>query len=128
MVENFSKKLISKDDIRMYGLTPCKICKPPIIRFNLEFKTSEDEAQGTLTESVRCKGTTIKGTRCKHMTRIGNGYCYQHTDQNSKPNTSSTYKSPAQSTSITPTCGARTQSGGYCKRKVKGGGSCYQHR
>lgn len=34
-----------------------------------------------------------------------------------------TYKSKSYSS----TCGARTKSGGYCKRKVKGGGRCYQH-
>ncbi|MBD8389668.1 hypothetical protein [Dysgonomonas sp. BGC7] len=26
------------------------------------------------------------------------------------------------------TCGARTKDGGYCKRKVKGGGRCWQHK
>ena len=34
-----------------------------------------------------------------------------------------TYKSKSYSS----TCGARTKSGSYCKRKVKGGGRCYQH-
>ncbi|MDO6491153.1 MULTISPECIES: hypothetical protein [unclassified Cellulophaga] len=29
--------------------------------------------------------------------------------------------------SVISTCGALTKSGGYCKRKVKGGGHCYQH-
>ncbi|WP_350028985.1 DUF5763 domain-containing protein [Flavobacterium terrisoli] len=29
-------------------------------------------------QTVQCKGTTKKGTRCKHMTSIANGYCFQH--------------------------------------------------
>ncbi|MDB9720245.1 hypothetical protein OAA67_00025 [Winogradskyella sp.] len=34
----------------------------------------------------------------------------------------------ASSSNISTTaCGAKTKSGGYCKRKVKGGGRCYQH-
>lgn len=36
-----------------------------------------------------------------------------------------TYQSSSTSSSI---CGARTKSGGYCKRVVKGGGRCWQHR
>lgn len=72
--------------------------------------------------SVQCKGNTQKGTRCKHKTRLANGYCYQHTKQNS----SSNYKiSKSNSTSA---CGAKNKSGGYCKRKVKGSGYCHQHR
>jgi len=35
--------------------------------------------------------------------------------------------SSSSSSSATSTCGARTKSGSYCKRKVKGGGRCYQH-
>jgi hypothetical protein len=56
------------------------------------------------------------------MTRIANGYCFQHTSQNSSPNTSAR---PAETSAA---CGARTQSGGYCKRVVKGGGRCCQHQ
>ena len=35
-----------------------------------------DAAKGYVT--VQCKGLTKSGTRCKHMTRIANGYCFQH--------------------------------------------------
>ncbi|RNC66433.1 DUF3157 family protein [Proteiniphilum sp. X52] len=50
----------------------------------------------------------------------------------STTNTSKTSisKVPSQTTSssYSSTCGARTKSGGYCKRVVKGGGRCWQHR
>ncbi len=45
--------------------------------------------------------------------------------------TSTTVKpkiSTQSSSSYSSTCGARTKSGGYCKRVVKGGGRCWQHR
>jgi hypothetical protein len=29
---------------------------------------------------------------------------------------------------FSPACGAPTRSGGFCTRKVKGGGYCFQHR
>lgn len=28
--------------------------------------------------SVQCSGTTLKGARCRRMTKSGNGRCYQH--------------------------------------------------
>ncbi|WP_394330258.1 DUF5763 domain-containing protein [Kordia algicida] len=70
---------------------------------------------------------TQKGKRCKHQTRLANGYCYQHTKQNSDRTISSKNKYKNSKKSATPTCGAKTQSGKRCRRKVKGGGYCYQH-
>jgi hypothetical protein len=122
IVENVSKKLLGNGEISKYRLTPCKICKPPSSSNRVSNRSSTNKAVGT-SLSVRCKGYTQKGTRCKHKTKIANGYCYQHTKQNSSSKTNRS--SPSNST--TPTCGARTKSGGYCKRKVKGGGHCYQH-
>ena len=119
MVENVSKKLVDDDKDRK--LTPCKICKPPS-RSNLASGNSfNNKAVGEST-SVRCKGYTKKGNRCKHKTRLANGYCYQHTNQNS-----SSRATMNTSVSTSSRCGARNKSGGYCKRKVKGGGRCYQH-
>ena len=43
--------------------------------------TSTKTPQGQST-TVQCKGTTKAGTRCKHMTSIANGYCYQHQPNN----------------------------------------------
>jgi len=126
MVENVSAKLLNTEDISNYGLTPCKICTPPLITSLSNNLTSNNKAKGeSKSKSTRCKGKTQKGTRCLHMTRIANGYCYQHTKQNSASN-SSNYNTSQQSTGTT-LCGARTKSGGSCKRKVKGGGRCYQH-
>jgi hypothetical protein len=124
MVENVSKKLLSQGHITTYKLTPCKICNPPV-GSGLQFGASSgNKAVGTA-ESVRCKGMTQRGTRCQHKTRLANGYCYQHTSQHQSSR--STSRSSYGSSTVVSACGARTQSGGYCKRKVKGGGRCYQH-
>jgi hypothetical protein len=74
MVENVSKQ-ISVEEAKKLGLQPCKICKPKILSL---YSTTPSPKSGTQKESVQCKGITKKGTRCKHMTRIGNGYCFQH--------------------------------------------------
>jgi len=124
MVENVSSKLLNKDDINHYGLSACKICKPPAINSFSNSFTRTDKAQGA-SSSTRCLGKTQKGARCKHMTKIANGYCYQHTKKNSSSNASN-YNTSQQSIG-TFLCGARTKSGGSCRRKVKGGGRCYQH-
>ncbi|MCK0131153.1 DUF5763 domain-containing protein [Flavobacteriaceae bacterium F08102] len=120
MVENVSKKLIGKSDIQKYHLTPCKICKPKPQNGNRFSSSSTNKAVGTA-ESVRCKGITAKGSRCLHKTKLANGFCYQHTKQQNR-----SHSRTSESTTTT-LCGARTASGGFCKRKVKGGGHCYQH-
>jgi hypothetical protein len=72
-VKNVSEEItISK--AKELGLQPCKICKPPDISSS---NASANKAQGQ-GATVQCKGTTKAGTRCKHMTRIANGYCFQH--------------------------------------------------
>lgn len=73
MVKNVSEQLtISK--AQELGLEPCKICKPP---GGTIMGIAPNKAQGQ-NETVQCKGNTKSGTRCKHMTRIANGYCFQH--------------------------------------------------
>jgi hypothetical protein len=121
MVENVSKKMLGKKDISKHQLTPCKICKPPALKDLVETFNFSSKAVGKAV-SVRCKGVTKKGARCKHVTKIANGFCYQHTNQddNRKKMPSSKNKSSL--------CGAKTKSGKFCKRKVKGGGFCYQHQ
>ena len=123
IVENVSKKMLGKSDISKHNLTPCKICKPPAVKDLIETFNFSSKAVGT-DDSVRCKGVTKKGTRCKHFTKIANGYCYQHTSQYSKKKT----KKVTSSKNTTTLCGAKTKSGKSCKRKVKGGGFCYQHQ
>lgn len=56
------------------GLEPCKICHPESAKL---LSQPVNKAVGTGT-TVRCQGTTKRGTRCKHMTSIANGYCFQH--------------------------------------------------
>lgn len=80
MVENVYRKLLGEKEISKYYLSPCKICKPSLVLINKD--DSSNKTVGT-SSSVRCKGYTKQGTRCKHMTRLSNGYCYQHTERNS---------------------------------------------
>lgn len=124
MVETVSQKLNGEADIAKYRLAPCRICKPPVIGILEKNRNSVNKAVGEA-ESVRCVGITQSGSRCKHSTKLANGYCYQHTKQNSTAN-SMLYKREAPVRSST--CGAKNKSGGYCKRKVGDGGRCYQHK
>ena len=71
-VKNASSKITFAEAGKL-GLEPCKICKPAIIQGVI----SNKPAQGQST-TAQCKGQTKAGSRCKHMTSIGNGYCYQH--------------------------------------------------
>jgi methylphosphotriester-DNA--protein-cysteine methyltransferase len=72
-VKNVSEK-ISVNEAKQLGLQPCKVCKPQNIYAS---GSSPNKAQGQGV-SVQCKGTTKAGSRCRHMTRIANGYCFQH--------------------------------------------------
>lgn len=125
MVENVSRKLVGQKDVKLSSLTPCKICNPPAKQDLVVSHNSNNKAVGE-SVSVRCNGLTKKRTRCKHKTKLANGYCYQHTAQNSSSNPPKLIQKRQKSTSSS-TCGARTKAGGSCKRKVKNGGRCYQH-
>ncbi len=74
MVRNVSEE-ISITKAKELGLQPCKICNPANIYGSS--LTPPHKAQGQ-DKTVQCKGMTKAGNRCKHMTNIGNGYCYQH--------------------------------------------------
>ncbi len=73
MVKNVSEQ-ITVNKAKELGLQPCKICNPQNIYAS---GSSPNKAQGQ-NVTVQCKGFTKAGTRCKHMTSIANGYCYQH--------------------------------------------------
>ncbi|MEZ4908983.1 MAG: DUF5763 domain-containing protein [Saprospiraceae bacterium] len=122
MVENVSNELICIEEIEKYHLTPCKICKPPV-KNKINFQGPRATPIGKA-KTVQCKGITKSGNRCEHMTSLANGYCYQHTEQNSG---TKKIKEIKNSSSVYY-CGARTKSGGTCKRKVKKGEKCYQHK
>jgi hypothetical protein len=74
MVRNVSDEITAAEAIK-FGLQPCKICEPENIY--AAGAPSPHKAQGQ-NITVQCKGMTKAGNRCKHMTSIGNGYCYQH--------------------------------------------------
>jgi Family of unknown function (DUF5763) len=73
MVKNVSEEITTARAMEL-GLEPCKICKPS----NIYSSTiTPHKAQGQ-SNTTQCSGKTKAGTRCKHMTSIANGYCYQH--------------------------------------------------
>ena len=73
MVENVSQR-ISLQEAGQLGLMPCKICKPTFQTVGIApIKIVEGESN-----TVQCNGYTKAGSRCRHKTGIGNGYCYQH--------------------------------------------------
>jgi Family of unknown function (DUF5763) len=73
MVKNVSEE-ITAAQAKELGLQPCKICMPQNIYGSAP---SPHKAQGQGV-TVQCKGMTKSGTRCRHMTSIANGYCFQH--------------------------------------------------
>lgn len=73
MVKNVSEE-ITVSKAKTLGLQPCKICQPQNI---YQQGVVVHKAQGQ-NSTVQCRGLTKTGTRCKHMTSIANGYCYQH--------------------------------------------------
>lgn len=72
MVTNVSTE-ITLQEAGELGLKPCKICNPQ----SIHSQNSANNPRGTNT-TVQCKGYTKSGSRCKHMTSIANGYCFQH--------------------------------------------------
>ncbi len=72
MVKNVSEE-ITVAKAKELGLEPCKICNPATSYGTPTVKKAQGE-----NETVQCKGYTKSGNRCKHMTRIANGYCFQH--------------------------------------------------
>jgi hypothetical protein len=72
MVKNVSEE-ITVSKAKELGLEPCKICRPDTNESN----PAPNKPNGT-SITIQCKGFTRAGTRCKHMTRIANGYCFQH--------------------------------------------------
>ncbi len=73
MVKNVSEG-ITLDKAAELGLGPCKICRPQSTTVQ---PLLNNKAQGR-GDTRQCIGITKAGTRCKHMTAIANGYCYQH--------------------------------------------------
>ena len=73
-VKNVSEE-ISVEKAKDLGLTPCKICKPANIYGTSIAPDHKAQGQGN---TVQCEGKTKSGTRCRHKTRIANGYCFQH--------------------------------------------------
>ena len=73
MVKNVSAKITLAEAAKL-GLAPCKICAPVFIAGAIQ-KPKNTQGQSA---TLQCSGYTKAGKRCKHMTGIGNGYCYQH--------------------------------------------------
>lgn len=73
MVRNVSQEITVAEANKM-DLEPCKICNPQNI---YNGAPPPHKAQGQ-NSTAQCIGYTKAGNRCKHMTSIANGYCYQH--------------------------------------------------
>jgi hypothetical protein len=81
-VKNVSAAISVSEAVKL-GLQPCKICKPETVPGQ---RVVQGKAQGAKPTTTQCNGKTKAGTRCKHMTSIANGYCFQHQPQvSSKP-------------------------------------------
>lgn len=127
-VENVSERITSKKMIQNNNLEACKFCKPPTVD-NLDIIEkfpNDTEALGQENGNIQCIGITLEGKRCKRFTKIRGGYCFQHGPEQIRINMEKAKSHP--NTFDSNTCGARTQNGHACKRKVNGGGHCYQHR
>ena len=79
MVNNVSEKVTINQALKL-GLVPCKICNPPVMANQQGFISNT--VNGESLRTVQCKGMTKKGIRCRHMTSIANGYCFQHNPDN----------------------------------------------
>ena len=73
MVKNVSKA-IELSYAATLGLEPCSICNPQAIQQHI----LQGKPQGQVPRTTQCQGFTKAGNRCRHMTSIANGYCYQH--------------------------------------------------
>ena len=73
MVKNVSQA-VSVTELKKSELEPCKICHPQ----NVYVSDGPIKKVQGQSATVQCKGMTKAGTRCRHRTGIGNGYCYQH--------------------------------------------------
>jgi uncharacterized lipoprotein NlpE involved in copper resistance len=74
MAKNVSEKITRSKAVDL-GLQPCSICKPRTESAQGLLSTKKAQGQD---ETVQCRGVTKSGTRCRHRTRIANGYCFQH--------------------------------------------------
>jgi len=80
-VKNVSEKISLKKAVTVYGLTPCKRCKPPVSSDATSKFDNRNKAVGECTR-VRCNGwAKTKNRRCKRGTKMCNGYCFQHQRQ-----------------------------------------------
>lgn len=77
MVKNVSSSLPVNKALEM-RLQPCKICNPgssPVYGYGI---VSTSKKVNGVNKGNQCLGRTKAGKRCKHYTRIGNDYCFQH--------------------------------------------------
>ena len=72
-VRNVSEKITLKEAAEK-GLEPCKVCRPSALPVP---QNIVNKAKGE-SKTVQCNGFTKKGSRCRHMTSIADGYCFQH--------------------------------------------------
>jgi len=74
MVKNVSEE-ITINQAEKAGLQPCRICHPQTSEALMAPAVHKAQGQSNTTQ---CRGLTKAGSRCRHMTSIANGFCYQH--------------------------------------------------
>ena len=82
------------------------------------------ENADNLEECFETIGELVIFNRWGEVVYENNAYEDEWNGQDKKGN----HKKTSSSKSTTPLCGAKTKSGKSCRRKVKGGGYCYQHK
>lgn len=79
-----SKKEITLQKAIELRFTACSVCKPTAIKGtskkseSIQALTPHPISNTPKATSTQCNGKTKAGTRCKRMTKSGNGRCYQH--------------------------------------------------
>ena len=83
-VNNVSTRLTIEEAVNKFGLTPCKRCKPPILGgLGIASVKGKDKSVGACA-TTQCNGLTKQNLRCKHKTKLCNGYCFQHNPDKKK--------------------------------------------
>lgn len=80
MVKNVSSGLTIHEALEI-GLQPCKICNPVTVSSVYGIVSKPKKTHG-VNKGNQCLGITKAGARCRHYTRIGNDYCFQHGPKN----------------------------------------------
>jgi hypothetical protein len=72
---------VTLKEAKKKGLVACKVCNPlgkDVVVKDKKKSTPKTKTQAKRKVAVRCMGYTLKGKRCKRMTKSADGTCWQH--------------------------------------------------